>query len=64
MTPLDLRLDAAFIVPVEPARTLAEHALLVDGGRIVELVPRAVADRDFKAREHVAHRFARQRIKF
>ena len=34
-------------------RRCARHALLVDRGRIVALVPRADADRDYAAREHV-----------
>jgi len=53
MTEIDLRLDAGFIVPVEPAQALTDHALLVDGGRIVAVVPRADADRDYAARERV-----------
>jgi hypothetical protein len=32
-------------MPVEPASTLLDHALLIDGGRIVALVPHADADR-------------------
>ena len=38
---VDLRIDARWIVPVEPAGALRDHALIVDGGRIVALVPRA-----------------------
>ena len=53
MTTLDLRLDAAFIVPIEPPQVVAEHALLIDGGRITALVPRVDADRDYRVREHV-----------
>jgi 5-methylthioadenosine/S-adenosylhomocysteine deaminase len=53
MTHLDLRIDAGFIVPVEPPEALAEHALLVDRGRIVALVPRSDAERDYTARDHV-----------
>jgi len=54
MTNLDLRIDAAFIVPVEPASTLIDYALLIDGGRIVALVPRADADREYAVKDHVA----------
>jgi len=53
MTNLDLRIDAGFIVPIEPATTLIGHALLIDGGRIIALVPRVDADRDYAAREHL-----------
>ncbi len=51
MRTVDLRLDAPWIVPVEPAGVLTGHALLVDAGRIVGVVPAAVADTDFVARE-------------
>ena len=51
--PVDLRIDAAWIVPAEPAGTLADHALIVDAGRVVAMVPRADAVR-FTPREHVA----------
>ena len=53
MITLDLRLDAGFIVPVEPAQTRVDHALLIDGGQIVAVVPCVVADRDYATREHV-----------
>ena len=43
MQPVDLRIDARWIVPVEPAGALTGHALIVDGGRIVALVPAAEA---------------------
>lgn len=54
MTAVDLRLDAGWIVPIEPAGALAGHALLIDGGRIVALCPTATADRGYSARSHVA----------
>jgi len=54
MQTCDLRLDAGWIVPIEPAGVLAGHALIVDAGRIVALVPSADADLRFAAREHVA----------
>ena len=53
MTTVDTRIDAGFIVPIEPAQTLAGHSLLLDAGRIVALVPRDEAERDYVAREHV-----------
>ena len=53
MQPVDLRIDAAWIVPVEPAGTLAGHALIVDGGRIAALLPSAAADAQFAPRERV-----------
>ncbi|MBS0321150.1 MAG: TRZ/ATZ family hydrolase [Proteobacteria bacterium] len=50
---VDLRIDAAWIAPVEPEAALAEHALLVDGGRIVALAPWDEADARYVARVHV-----------
>ena len=52
--PVDLRLDARWIVPVEPAGVLEQHVLLIDAGRIVALVTGAAADRDYAARERIA----------
>lgn len=51
---VDLRIDARFVIPVEPAGTLIDHALVVDAGRIAALVPFATADRDYAPRERVA----------
>lgn len=54
MQSVDLRLDAGWIVPIEPAGTLSGHVLIVDAGRIVAIVPAAAADRDYDARERIA----------
>ena len=51
---VDLRLDARWIVPIEPGGVLDEHSLLIDAGRVVAIVPTAQADRDYAARERVA----------
>ncbi len=53
MRPVDLRLDAGWIVPIEPPGALIGHALIADGGRLVAVVPAADADRDFAPRTHV-----------
>jgi 5-methylthioadenosine/S-adenosylhomocysteine deaminase len=50
----DLRIDAGWIVPIEPQGALRDHSLLVDAGRIVALLPRADADRTWIARERIA----------
>jgi 5-methylthioadenosine/S-adenosylhomocysteine deaminase len=50
---VDLRIDARWIIPVEPAGTLTDHALIVDGGRIVALAKSADADRDYAAAARV-----------
>lgn len=52
-TAVDLRLDARWIVPVEPEGALSDHALIVDGGRIAALLPQREADRRYAARETV-----------
>ena len=52
-TPVDLRLDARWLLPIEPAATLAHHTLVIDGGRVKAVIPTAAADREFDARERV-----------
>ena len=51
---VDLRIDAGFIVPVNPAGVLSGHSLLVTGERIVAIVPAAVADAQYVAAQTVA----------
>jgi 5-methylthioadenosine/S-adenosylhomocysteine deaminase len=41
---VDLVIEAKWIVPIEPDGTLVDHALVVDDGRIVALVPSARVD--------------------
>jgi 5-methylthioadenosine/S-adenosylhomocysteine deaminase len=48
---VDLRIDAHWIVPVEPAGFLTGHAIIVDGGRIEALLPAAQADAAYAPRE-------------
>ena len=52
--PVDLRIDARWMIPVEPSGTLHDHALVVDAGRIVAIVPFSEADRTFAARAQIA----------
>ena len=48
---VDLRIDARWIIPVEPANTVLEHhSLVVDEGRIAALLPTAVAADRYVAR--------------
>jgi 5-methylthioadenosine/S-adenosylhomocysteine deaminase len=56
MQTADLRIDARWIVPIEPAGALREHALIVAAGRIAAIVPLADADRSFEPRERVVLR--------
>jgi 5-methylthioadenosine/S-adenosylhomocysteine deaminase len=51
---VDLIIDARYIVPIEPAGTLVDHALVVDDGRIVELAPSASIERDYVPQTRVA----------
>jgi 5-methylthioadenosine/S-adenosylhomocysteine deaminase len=51
--PVDLVIDARYIVPIEPAGTLVDHALVVDAGRIVALAPSATIDERFAPRARV-----------
>ncbi len=49
----ELRVDAGWIVPIEPAGALPDHSLVVDAGRIVAVVPTSRAATEFEARELV-----------
>jgi 5-methylthioadenosine/S-adenosylhomocysteine deaminase len=53
-TTVDLCIDARWIVPIEPPGALEHHTLVVDGGRIVALVPTASLERDFSPRNRIA----------
>jgi 5-methylthioadenosine/S-adenosylhomocysteine deaminase len=50
MRDVDLRIDAGWIIPVEPAGALTGHALIVDEGVIVALLPADAADATYSAR--------------
>jgi len=52
--PVDLCIDARWIVPIEPEGALEHHSLVVDRARIVAVVPTASVEHDFSARERVA----------
>lgn len=52
MQPIDLLVFPRWLVPVEPAGlVLEQHALAVDGGRILELLPAAEATQRYQASE-------------
>lgn len=52
--PIDLLIDARWIIPIEPAGTVLEnHALAVDAGRIVGLLPAAQAAGRYAPRQHM-----------
>ena len=50
---VDLRIDARWVIPVEPDVLLPHHSLIVDRGRIVAMAPTAEVDSNFRAREQV-----------
>jgi len=52
-SPVDLRIDARWVIPVEPAGALAGRSLIVDAGRIIALVPVDEADRSYLPRSRV-----------
>ncbi len=53
-TVVDLRLDAEWIIPVEPAgKVLEQHSLLIGEGRILAVLPSREADARFLFRERV-----------
>ena len=47
--PVDLVIDARYIVPIEPAGTLVDHSLVIDDGRIIALALTASIERDYVA---------------
>jgi 5-methylthioadenosine/S-adenosylhomocysteine deaminase len=48
-TPVDLLIEAAWIVPIEPAgTTLADHAVVIHDGAIVDLLPQTVAQQRYR----------------
>jgi 5-methylthioadenosine/S-adenosylhomocysteine deaminase len=53
--PADLMLVAPWVLPIEPAHTLLrEHAVVVDGGRIVAILPVTDAERRYAPQRRVA----------
>lgn len=48
---VDLLIEASWVLPIEPAGTLLEnHAVAIDAGRIVDILPRGDADKRFRAK--------------
>jgi 5-methylthioadenosine/S-adenosylhomocysteine deaminase len=51
--PVDARIDAEWIIPVEPQdAVLGGHAVIVGAGRILDILPAAEADLRYQARDH------------
>ena len=54
MEPIDTLLSARWIIPIEPAGSVLEaHSLAIHQGRIVAVLPTAVAKQRFSAREEI-----------
>ncbi|MEP7070078.1 MAG: TRZ/ATZ family hydrolase [Usitatibacter sp.] len=53
MQPIETLICAAHVVPVEPRGVLADHAVAIDGGRIVDILPTVQALARYQAREVV-----------
>ncbi len=52
--PIDLLITARWVVPVEPARVVWEdHAVAIDGGAIIDVLPRGDAESKYAPRERV-----------
>jgi 5-methylthioadenosine/S-adenosylhomocysteine deaminase len=52
--PVELLIDARWIIPIAPADQVLEHcAVVVDGGRIVDLLPQTEARRKYTARQSI-----------
>lgn len=54
-TQASLRIDAGWIVPVQPAGVvLADHSLIVDADRIIDIVPTPEADARYRTQQHTS----------
>ncbi len=53
-TAVDIRINARWVIPIEPAGVILEnHAIILQGSRILALLPQDQADRDYRARETI-----------
>jgi len=50
---VDLRIDAGWVIPIEPAGALPAHSVIVHGGRIVAVMPTNEVDLRYRAQDHV-----------
>ncbi len=54
ITAADIRINARWLIPVEPANTVLHHqAVIIQGDRIAAIVPQHEADSRFRARETI-----------
>jgi 5-methylthioadenosine/S-adenosylhomocysteine deaminase len=53
-TAADIRINARWVIPIEPADTVLEnHAIIIRGSRILAVIPQDQANHEFHAREAV-----------
>lgn len=54
ITAADIRINARWLIPIEPAGIVLEHqAVIIQGARIAAVLPVAQADREFRTRETI-----------
>lgn len=54
VTAADLRINARWVLPIEPAGVVLDHhAVIIQGNRILSVLPQAEADQHFRVRETV-----------
>jgi len=54
ITTADIRINARWLIPIEPSGTVLEHqAIIIQGTRIAAVLPIAAADRGFRTRETI-----------
>lgn len=55
ITAADIRINARWLIPIEPADTVLEHqAVIIQGNRIEAVLPQQEADRAYRTRETVS----------
>ncbi|KMQ73898.1 TRZ/ATZ family hydrolase [Marinobacter subterrani] len=54
ITAADIRINARWLIPIEPAATVLDNqAVIIQGNRIAAVIPQAQANREFRTRETV-----------
>lgn len=54
ITAADIRINARWLIPIEPAGTVLEnHAVIIQGNRLAAIIPQEQADQTFRTRETV-----------
>ncbi|WP_368087231.1 hypothetical protein [Marinobacter sp. AC-23] len=54
ITAADIRINARWLIPIEPSGVVLEHqAVIIQGSKIAAVLPVAQADREFRTRETI-----------